>query len=219
MAAERPGASAERIAMSSFGNFYLLNPVEGWAAVCIARNACTSLEAGVLQSLGRDIPAATADRHDTIGRRPSDLLRPLDEGPPPGMFTFAVWRDPVERWYSAVAHLRRADELLARRNILGRRNTLRIRVSLAQALAVTRNQLALDPLACDEHLRRQTDSCNFDALDAIVDLRGLDAFFARNGWRPLPHRNEATKKIPRNHAVTDAVRELYAADALVASRC
>lgn len=173
----------------------------------------------MLQSLGRPIPHTTNGLHDTIGYQASDLLRPAEDGPPPGMHTFAVWRDPVERWYSAVAYLRRPDELLPRRNILGRRNTVRIRMSLGQALAVTRNQLALDPLACDEHLRRQTDYCNFDELDSIVDLRELDSFVARNGWRPLPRRNEATKKIPRNHAVTDAVRELYAADALVTRHC
>jgi hypothetical protein len=196
----------------SFGNFYLCNPVERWAAVCISKNACTSLKAGVLQSLGRAVPETTNGIHDLVGYQESELLRPVSAGPPPGMTTFAVWRDPVDRWYSAVAYLRRPDELFPRRRILGTRNSVAIRVSLRQALAVTGRQLALDPLRCDEHLRRQSDYADFAALDHVVELRGLNAFFERNGWGSLPRRNEAVKPVARDERVSAEIRELYAAD-------
>jgi hypothetical protein len=202
----------------SFGNFYLCNPVEGWAAVCISKNGCTSLKAGVLRSLGREVPATTNGIHDLVGYQESELLRPVSAGPPPGMTTFAVWRDPVDRWHSAVAYLRRPDELLPRRRILGTRNSLALRVSLRQALAVTRRQLALDPVRCDEHLRRQDDYADFGALDEVVELRGLDAFFERNGWGPLPRRNQAVTPVERDERVSAEIRELYAADLLLCER-
>lgn len=198
----------------SFGNFYLCNPVEGWAALCISKNACTSLKASVLTSLGREVPPTTNGLHDRIGYQASELLRPEADGPPPGMHTFAVWRDPVDRWYSAVAYLRRSDELLPRRRILGHRNTIRIRVSLDQALAVTRRQLSLDPLVCDEHLRRQSDYGDFARLDDIVPIEELTGFFAGKGWAPLPRRNEGAKKIGHDDAVSAQIRELYRADDL-----
>jgi hypothetical protein len=199
----------------SFGNFYLVNPVEGWAALCISKNACTSLKAAVLTSLGREVPATQEGLHDRIGYQASELLRPAADGPPPGMHSFAVWRDPVDRWYSAIAYLRRADELLPRRRILGRVNSLRIRVSLDQALAVTRRQLGIDPLVCDEHLRRQCDYGDFEQLDDVVPIHELGAFFDRNGWAVPAHRNEGSKTLVRDDAVSAQIADLYAGDRLV----
>jgi hypothetical protein len=199
----------------SFGNFYLCNPVERWAAVCISKNACTSLKAGVLRSLGRPVPDTTHGIHDCVGYEASELLRPVADGPPPGMRTFAVWRDPVERWYSAIAYLRRSDELLPRRRVLGTRDVVALHVSVPRALAVTRRQLALDALDCDEHLRRQVDYCEFRTLDDVVELHELEGYFERNGWAPLPRRNEGGKPVARDERVSAAIRELYADDLLV----
>jgi hypothetical protein len=102
--------------------------------------------------------------------------------------------------------------------MLGLRNTVELRMSLGGALAVTRRQLSLDPVTCDEHLRRQTDYVGFENLDEVVELRDLDAFFARNGWGPLPRRNEAVKPVGRDERVSAEIRDLYAADLLLASR-
>jgi hypothetical protein len=198
-----------------FDNFYLLNPVEGWAAVCISKNACSSLKAAVLTSLGRPVPSDITELHDLIGYDESELLRPVAAGPPPGMHVFGVWRDPVDRWYSAIAYLRQREEIRGRLRMLGVRNTARIQFSLEQALAVTAHQLQLEPIECDEHLRRQCDYCDFSTLDTVVELPHLDAFFERHNWAPPPRLNEGGKKLTRDDALSKRVQRLYEADYLL----
>ena len=196
----------------AFGNYYLLNPAEGWAAVCISKNACTSLKAAVLSANGRPVPATAYDVHVAIGYEESEFLRPVDAGPPPGVHVFAVWRDPIDRWYSAIAFLRQRDVLVPRRQVLGLANATRIRLSLGQAVAATQNHLAREPVECDEHLRRQHDYCDFSTLDSVVEVANLNAFFVQNGWQPLPHLNEASRQIERYDKISARIAQLYEAD-------
>ena len=209
-------ATIKKAGLLYFNNFYLLNPVEGWAAVCISKNGCTSLKAAVLTALGQPVPASATELHDQVGYEESEILRPVKAGPPPGMHVFGVWRDPVDRWYSAIAFLRQREVVKIRRHMLGLTNMARIRLSLGQAVAVTEHQLRAEPTACDEHLRRQSDYCDFASLESVVELKDLDAFFVRNGWAIPTRLNEGVRKLERDSAVSEKVRQLYEADYRVA---
>ena len=195
-----------------FGNYYLVNAKEGWASICISKNGCTSLKASVLRDAGRPVPRTVLEVHDSVGYTVSEFLRPAELGPPAGLHTFAVWRDPVDRWYSALAYLRTPEEHRARREIVGRVNSLKLRLSLRQAAAVTASMLAKSPTYCDEHLRRQGDYCDFASLDTVLELKDLDAWFAAQGWQPLPRLNEGTAKLARDESISNLIGELYAAD-------
>lgn len=193
------------------GNFYLLNPREMWAAVCISKNACTSLKQKVCLDLGACL-SRKDEIHDYIGySESSPLLHPVHQSAPQGYRTFAVWRDPVERFISVYKHF--AIEKHAGRIPCA---TLDIDAWIDWAEC----ELAKPILEQDEHARRQVDYYCSQDVEAIVALGDLNEWFYQQGYGHLRAMNQS-----RGDAVLLSddqcarIRVLYEADYKLAEQC
>ena len=195
-----------------FGNYFIVNPVERWAAVCVSKNANTGLKAAVLESIGRRVPTTVDEIHDAFGWVPSDILRPAELGPPPGYTSFVVWRDPVERWYSAVNYLRGRGQFRVRARMHGLGAVVELRRSLDGAVRVTRRMLDGDPLRCDEHFRRQVDHCDLREIEHVVPIRMLNPWMATHEYTVPRRLNVKERTLVRDIRIDYVVRSLYERD-------
>jgi hypothetical protein len=188
------------------GNFYLLCDRRKWAAVCISKNACTSLKRAVLENAGIAVPTKE-DIHDSIGYTSgSSFLRPVASGKPDGFTSFAVWRDPVERFLSAYVHF--AIDRAQHRSLPDFLAYSELDVWIDHAEAT----LDLDPLDQDEHLRRQSDYFGTGDVDWIVPMRLLGRWFEDQGWGVLSKVNASSCIYPATRGQVARLRGLYAPD-------
>ncbi len=186
------------------GNHFLLNRSAGWAAVCISKNACTSLKKAVLDDEG--IACSGKDGiHNTIGYSTvSPYLCHVADGKPAGLYTFAVWRDPVERFTSIYRHF-------ALDGYPGRLASLPADVDAW--INATEDELKKPVDEQDEHLRRQSGYYGRNDVDAIVGLDDLAAWFEQRGWGQLPHENGRRCSNPQfSPAQIERIRGIYADD-------
>jgi hypothetical protein len=169
-------------------NFYLCNPIAGWAAVCISKNACTALKARVLEDHGE--PRSTKKQiHDAVGYSiDSEFLRPVDIGRPVGQECFAVWRDPVARFLSTYQHF--AVER-ARHDRLGHLHGESIDCWIAFAEA----ELTKPTVEQDEHLRPQSLYFGMGDVDFVIPIEAVGALFEHRRWGVL-RRINATSAQP-----------------------
>ncbi len=187
------------------GNHYLLNQAQGWAAVCISKNACTSLKKAILATKKIEL-SSKLEIHRAIGfDEDSEHLLPVSKGKPDGLLTFAVWRDPVDRFLSAFRHFSLD------------RNEGRLRdwpQTLEGWIACAESELEKPILEQDEHIRRQSDYYSHGDVDVIVDIRNLSEWFRGRGWGQLPRENASSQA--EIHSPTDLqvqkIRTLYSSD-------
>ncbi len=193
------------------GNYYLLNARRGWACVCVSKNACTSLKKAALVDAGiaADDKAAI---HDGIGYCDlSPFLRPVSSGKPPGYASFAVWRDPVERFLSTYVHF--AIDRSYQRNFATVAD-----LDLDGWIAYTESMLSGLPMDHDEHLRRQSDYYSPQDVDLILPIWALNRYFADQGWGQLARINASSCCYDASSSQRERIRRLYEQDyALVTS--
>lgn len=192
-------------------NFYVINRQSRWAAVCISKNACTSLKSAVLNDEGLRI-AGKAAIHETIGYTPrSRFLLPVIEGKPEGVLCFAVWRDPVERFISTYRHFALAE-------FPGRLASLP--KDPEAWIAKAEEELQKPVLEQEEHLRRQTGYYSPADVDVIIAIDDLSTWFEGRGWGSLPHLNEAKgEPISFSPAQIEKIRALYSEDYKLRDSC
>lgn len=187
------------------GNYYLVNRRRNWAAVCISKNACTSLKMMVLTDHGIE-SAGKGSIHNRIGySADSPFLQAVAQGRPPGCFCFAVWRDPVERFISAFRHFALDGVQQGRLAHLPRHHP-EAWVEFAE------EHLRRPALEQDEHFRRQTDYYDRKDIDLVVTLDALGGWFAGRGWGRLPHTNRSHTTFALPESLAARIRVLYAAD-------
>lgn len=186
------------------GNHYLLNRPAGWAAVCISKNACTSLKKAVLEDEGIHLLGKGAI-HDAIGySAESPYLRPVASGKPPDLFSFAVWRDPIERFASTYRHF-------ALDGHPGR--LTRLPADPDAWIDAAEKELAKPVLEQDEHLRRQSDYYRAADVDAIVGIGDLSPWLEQRGGGWLPRQNKSCRAEPNfSPAQIERLRRIYADD-------
>jgi len=186
-------------------NFYLLHPGDRWAAVCIAKNACTSLKRVVLAHAGTDT-TDLATIHNTIGYDSgSPFLSPVSGGRPPGLFSFAIWRDPVSRFASVYQHFALDGFLLNRVAHLPRDNF----DAWLDHASYEFSHRAIDQ---EEHFRRQSDHYQLGDVDLIVRLEHADAFFNYQGWTALPRENKSIATFEMSQSQRDRACEIFEPD-------
>lgn len=186
------------------GNFYLLHRSAGWAAVCISKNACTSLKKAVLEAEGDRRDGVDAIHHRIGYSSRSPYLHPVREGKPPGFFTFAVWRDPVDRFRSTLRQMEAGGYRGCREGL----------PSDAEGwIRFAERELSKPVLQQDEHLRRQSDYYTADQVDAIIAIEDLNCWFESRGWGTLGLCNRrAPCDLGFTAAEADRIRRLYSAD-------
>jgi hypothetical protein len=194
------------------GNYYLINSVHRWAAVCISKNACTSLKKRVLLDAGISLSGKNAI-HDAVGySAASRFLHPVTGGRPPEFKCFAVWRDPLERFESLFRHFA-LDGI--------RQHSLRYLYGKdAEAwVSFAEEHLALPPREQDEHFRRQTDYYRPGDVEEIVDISGLNLWFLAQGWGELPYANTSQIPFSLPEHLARRIRKLYEADYALNPEC
>lgn len=168
------------------GNYYLLNPAGGWAAVCISKNGCTSLKARTLMDHG--IPANDFKTiHNRIGYAASSpFLRDVRDGIPEDLKTFAVWRDPVERFKSVFKNFALGESI--------GRQPASLPPVVDSWLDWLEDEMQKPILNQDEHIRRQCDYYCPEDVDAIIPLGSLTEWFNDKGFGKLPR--EHVRSVP-----------------------
>lgn len=187
------------------GNYYLVNRRQGWAAVCISKNACTSLKTAVLATRGIT-PKSKSEVHGTIGfGTDSEYLLPVSSGKPADLLTFAVWRDPVSRFLSNFRHF----------SVDGSRGRLEDwPCDLDEWIKRAEEELKKPVLEQDEHIRRQSDYYSRQDVDAVVGLSDLADWYRWRGWGEIPHENASSIGGLRliSEVQAERIRALYSAD-------
>ncbi|MFI4860267.1 MAG: sulfotransferase family 2 domain-containing protein [Phycisphaerales bacterium JB063] len=149
-------------------NLYLVNHTRRFMAVCISKNACSTLKWLTLQddypeAICRMVPRPGHGLHDFFGYRANGQslvpVGPKGSAKFSGYLRFAVWRDPVERALSTYRNL-----------VLNPANPRRyfqhkglINCSLEQFVDFVEEELRKDdPLQMDEHIRPQACYCRWE---------------------------------------------------------
>ncbi len=186
------------------GNYYLLNKKAGWAAVCISRNACTSLKKLTLAGIGIQ-KERKEDIHNAVGySSQSSLLKAISTGRPENLFSFAVWRDPLDRFLSTYRHF-------ALEKHPGRLN--RLPPNIDAWITAAEEELRKPILEQDEHLRRQSDYYTPSDVDAIVALEDLNPWLLSRGGGNLEFQNRSSVDPPAlSEEQESRIRTLYAHD-------
>ena len=123
--------------------------------------------------------------------------------------TFAVWRDPVERFGSfyadCVAGYNSACYWVLKENLL--------RVGVGEIVERVAEELEKAPHDIDQHIRRQMDTYPMEHVDVIVRLEDLDAFLDSRGIAHPKKRLNASNGHPFIGPLAAArIRRMYAAD-------
>lgn len=125
--------------------------------------------------------------------------------------TVAIWRDPVDRFYSWYKN----KVLFDSRNIYIRKLALPVDNSIDRSIEFLKFELSKsDPAWMDAHLRPQADSYNPDIANIIVNMPDMSAYLKSIGVKDAPVRN-STAKIeakPMTASQKKKVKELYAKD-------
>lgn len=188
-------------------NYLLLNLSAGWAAVCISKNGCTSLKARVLLDYGIQ-GNEFATIHDQIGYDSSSpFLREVNDGIPEDLYTFAVWRDPVERFKSVFKHY-------ALGGVHGRQPKT-LPPEIDAWLDWVEDELLKPVLEQDEHIRRQSDYYRPEQVDSIVPLEHLAEWFTAKGFGELPYEHVRSTPVDVTPAQAARIRRIYWQDYLV----
>jgi hypothetical protein len=187
------------------GNFYLINETHRWACVCISKNACTSLKRRVLEDSGLD-GGLKHEIHDRIGySEKSPFLAPVAAGRPKGCVSFAVWRDPVERFLSTYRHF--AIERIYQETLAPlRHRDLDCWIDYAEAA------MRLPPLEQDEHIRAQSAYYAPGDVDWIVPIQELTVWFQQQGWGDLTRENTASTAFEAEPEQAARIQRIYRAD-------
>ena len=189
----------------AMGNYFLLNTVEKWAAVCIPKNGCSTLKAGVLEQA--NIPFKNhAEIHSTIGySEQSPFLTPISNGPPEDYFRFAIWRNPIDRFISVY-------QQFILDGVSHRRFNDKSGFGFDQFIDFTAWEHRKEIEKQDEHLRAQSNFFRPEEVDTIVRIETLDVWFKNRKW-PLPSRkNPSTSIFVPTSRQLRRVKRLYEAD-------
>jgi hypothetical protein len=187
------------------GNFYLLHAAEQWAAVCISKNACTSLKSLVLASHGC-LPPTRNDIHAAVGfSAASPYLHPVSKGRPSGYFCFAVFRCPIQRFIS----LYRQFGLDAEPH---RRYQKMIGVGFDRWIDFAARELGRPVLQQDEHFRRQSDYYRPEDVDVVIRIEELGPWFVAKGWQPPARENQSSAEFRPTPRQIRRIERLYEAD-------
>lgn len=191
-----------------FGNFFLVDPAGAWAAVCVSKNACTSMKARVLKSAGRNLDQLSHDSiHDEIGyEENSPFLLPVGGVDPPPGLRFAVWRDPVRRCASVFHHFR-GDERLTR-------HPGAHVATFDEWLDWIEVELEKPVLEQDEHVRGQCDYYRKEDVEVLVPIEKLDGWFESQGFGELARRNVREGRVEPTSAQQARIRRIYWRDYL-----
>lgn len=182
-----------------------------WAAVCISKNACTSLKQRVCLDLGVSL-SRKEEIHDHIGYSTSSpFLHAVALGPPAGYRTFAVWRDPAERFISVYKHF--AIEKHASRIPCSS-------LDIDAWIDWVERELQKPIQTQDEHARRQVDYYSPEDVDVIVTLDDLNEWFYQQGHGHLRAMNRSHAEIV---VLTEdqraRIRAIYEEDYKLATHC
>lgn len=186
-------------------NFYLIQTVEKWAAVCIAKNACTSLKQVVLAHSGLQTNDL-ATIHNAIGYDSnSRFFHPVRSGKPVGLLSFAIWRDPISRLASIYRHFGLDGFQLDRLAHLKHQG-------FDAWVDYAAQEVKRPVLEQDEHLRRQCDYYSVDDVDVVVHLKNVSDFFRSKSWSALSRENQSIAEFEMTPAQAERVAEIYSDD-------
>ena len=188
----------------AMGNYFLLNEKDGWAAVCISKNGCTSLKERTLQSSGHSFNE-DSPVHVMIGfTEYSPFLTPVTE-PPKDLFCFAIWRDPVKRLVSIY-------QAFGLDRHTHRRYADKVNQGFDQWIDFAAQEHKKPIERQDEHVRHQSDYYDPSQVDTIVDLSDLDQFFKKQGWPALHRSNLSHARFTPSLRQIRRIERLYQRD-------
>ncbi len=224
---KRIKARLDRRKASTFGFMpiaYLVNRHRKFKAVCISKNACTSLKQLVIRD---DFPDQSKkvgnvrQIHDFMGYSPNGkTLLSLESPDLSDYLRFAVYRDPIERAMSFYQDKFISPEItqnyLSHLGIIG--------CDLDTFIAFLEFELGkADPNCMDEHARPQ--ALYYDPpvhIDKIVPIGALNSFLGDElGVKDLVQRNSSRKEQKEDFMLTKAqsekIKQLYEIDYHLAS--